>query len=762
MRVCYCLAGLGLCLAVGLDGAAAQATPRGRVYGIVVEAESGQPIVAAQVRLLPLHVLELTHADGRFAIDDVVPGTYRLVVERLGYRTVTRETVVSPGNAEELRIALSIAAVNLSEIVVTGTLGARSRDDVLSPVSILTGAELDRRVGQTVADMLENKPGISLTALGPATGRPVIRGLGGDRILMLEDGQRMGDVSSLSSDHAVATDPLTAKQVEIVRGPMSLLYGSSALGGVVNVIREEIPTTLPHEPHGAFSVQGSTVNRGATGGGHAVLAVGGFAVRGEASARTSGDLSTPAGSLINTDSRSLDAAIGVGLPATWGHAGVSYRFFGNDYGIPGGFVGGHAQGVDIEMRRHVLRGNLELHRGDRFFNEIRLSGGFTDFHLSELEQSGTIGTQFLQDLLQADLVARHGARGWLNEGAAGVRAQYRDVVTGGSLRTPSTYDVALAGFAIEEVGDAALRFQLGARFDWARYVPRDTTSFVTAGGQRVPVRPRNFGSVSGSFGLLWAVSHVVRLGASIARAYRTPDFNELFSNGPHLAANSFDVGDPALGQETGLGFDVFARLTHEAVQAEIAAYHNTLSDYIFPSSRGRAELGTQGERPRFQYTNEDARFTGIEGELVASLSSALRLEASGSVVRARFTSERAPIPVITPTDTSFVAASGYPPLIPPASGRIGLRIDQPGRFLGAGLKAVARQDRLGDFETETSGYMLGDFTAGVRLVRGAMLHSLTLRVDNLFDREYRDHMSRTKEIMPGAGRNVSLLYRLVF
>ena len=131
------------------------------------------------------------------------------------------------------------AAVELAASVVTGTLSARSGEEVLSPTSVLSGAELDRRLANTLAGSLQSQPGVSVTSISPSTARPVIRGLGGDRILVLEDGQRPGDLSAMSGDHAVTIDPLTAQQIEVVRGPMSLMYGSSALGGVVNVVREE-------------------------------------------------------------------------------------------------------------------------------------------------------------------------------------------------------------------------------------------------------------------------------------------------------------------------------------------------------------------------------------------------------------------------------------------------------------------------------------------------------------------------------------------
>lgn len=759
LMACACMTCFALPLAAQVTNA-----PHGALRGEVRDAGTGQPLAAALVRLVPLlHHEELTHVDGSFLLTDIEPGQYTLVVERLGYRSESRSVAVEAGVTTTVQIALAVSALELGGLVVeTGALSARARNDVLSPVTTISGADLDRLTDQTVAAMLDGRPGLTSTSLGPTTARPIIRGLGGNRILMLEDGIKPGDMSSTSSDHAVAVEPLTARQVEVVRGPMSLMYGSSALGGVVNLVREEVPAAIPDRPHGALMLQGMSANDGLTAGGFGTTSFGPFAVRAEGTARTFGNLVTPVGELVNTGGDTRAVALGVSVPGEHLHGGGAYRYYASDYGIPGGFVGGHATGVDISMRRHTLRGEVEVHRDRGLVSSVDVDGGYTRYHHEELEPSGNLGTSFVQDLVQGQAVMRHAQAGIFREGALGVSGQYRDIQTGGTLRTPSTWDYSLAGFLIEELGPDALRFQFGLRYDLARYTPRDTTSFVTAGGERTPVRERTFGAVSGSAGLLWKASEAVRFGASVSRAYRTPDFNELFSNGPHLAANSFDVGDPSLGQETGFGVDVFARITNAHVHAEVAAYRNLLSGYIFPSSRGRAELGAQGGRPRFQYTNEDARFIGVEGEVLAALTDAVRLEASGSLVQAEFTSDRAPIPVFEGFDTTFVAASDVPPLIPPAQGRLGVRLERPGYFAGVGAKLVARQDRLGDFETPTDGHALLDLTAGLRIVRGGTLHTVTLRVDNALDREYRDHLSRVKDLMPGAGRGVSLLYRMAF
>jgi iron complex outermembrane receptor protein len=734
----------------------------GVIQGTVWDSVTATPIAVAVVRIDELHRQELTHQNGTFRMANMPPGNYELVVERIGYRAERRRVEVLAGSVASVEFRLSVSAVAVSPfVVITGALTRRAGEEVLSPTAVISGPELDRRSEPTVAGTLRSQPGVSVTALGPSTGRPVVRGLSGDRILVLEDGQRPGDMS-FSSDHAVAIEPLTARQIEVVRGPMSLLYGSSALGGVINIVREEIPNALPEHVHGSFSMQGASVNTGGFAGGVANGALGQTAFRVEGSARLGRDIRTPVGKLENTDARTLNAALGIGRAGDWGHTGAAYRLYNNHYGIPGGFVGGHEHGVDIEMRRHVVRAEAELHNPIRSLEDARASLGFVSYRHVELENSGAIGTLFEQQMLNADLVARHGVKGISEMGAVGLRAQFRDITTGGSLRTPSTYDYNLALFLVEELGHGRTRAQLGLRYDHAHYHPRDTSAVIFAGGQFVKVRPRTFGSISGSFGILHELKENVRVGASLSRAYRTPDFNELYSNGPHLAANSFDVGDPELGQETGLGGDVFLRINQRDLQLEAALFVMELNDYIYPSSRGRVEFGTQGGRPRFQYTNEDARFLGAEGELEFPITRNWAVHGTASYVQARFNNPRDSLPVFQGTDTTFLAASKYPPLIPPLNGQLELRHDQRRFFGGAGVRFAAAQNRLGDFETATDGYVLVNADVGLRLLRGERLHSITLRVDNLLDTEYRDHLSRIKDIMPEPGINISLLYRLTF
>jgi len=734
----------------------AQGTRTVAVTGTVRDSATGAPLPGAVVRLVELHREGRAREDGAFLIGAVPSGRYRLVVQRIGYRAADLPIVVA-NQAVALTVALREQPMQVAATVITGQISERGSSDAITATSVLSEARLDRRLDGTLGSTIVGTPGVAMAQMGPATGRPVIRGMGGDRVVILEDGQRPGDLSSTSMDHAVAIDPLTAQRIEVVRGPMSLLYGSSALGGVVNLIRHEVPTTATEHAHGTLSVQGSSANGGTTLGGWAEAPLAGLTVRGEGSFRNTGDLRTPVGVLGNTQSMLASGTVGASVVRDWGYAGVAYRFLGNEYGVPGGFVGAHEGGVDIAMRRHSVRAEADWHPADIRFESVRATVTFTDYLHDEIEEDGEVATRFQQRMTVGEVVARHRPIGVMSSGALGVRAQYRDFSTAGALRTPSTADWSLALFAIEEWGTGPLRVQAGARFDHARFTPLERSS-ISASGVNVPTIARDFGALSASLGAIYLFANGVRLGTSISRAYRTPDFNELYSDGPHLAAYSYDVGNPRLRQETGIGAELFARVERDRLRAEAAVYVNRMAGYIFPRNLG--ELGRQGERWKFQFVNEDARLAGAEGEFEWTLREHVVLEGTLSYVRGTITGNRDTIPGLNGEPDRL--ASGDLPLIPPLNGRIGLRHETARWSAGGGLRAAARQDRLGDFETPTAGYTTVDLFVGRRFLVGGRLHGVTLRVDNLLDAEIRDHLSRTKLIIPDAGRNVLLLYRVQF
>ena len=714
----------------------------GEIEGVVRDMASGAPLAGSQVSIRGTATAAVTHGDGSFHLTNIAPGSYTLRVERLGYRGRTIEVTVGE-EGEFLEIGLEVSPIALQGLVVTGTLSERGAAEALRPVSVMAGEELQRRLRGTVAQTLASIPGLAESNMGPATSRPVIRGLSGDRVLMLEDGSRVGDVSSAGPDHATAVDPSSARRIEVVRGPASLLYGSNALGGVINVIRDEIPSAVPHHPTGAASLQVRTVTGSVAGGASATFAVSErVPLRVEASGRTAGDLRTPLGQLANTDGETVNVGAGGSYVGGWGHVGGSARGYRNRYGIPGGFVGGHTEGVRVEMERAASRVQAVINEPAAAFRSVQFDGGYTWYRHKELESANIIGTLFRLQTLSGDVLARHRAWGPLPGGAIGARASWDDFGFGGSgvarTRTPNSRRSTVAAYIFEEIELGRLRVESGLRYDWVFVSParKDPDSDIG------DIRNRSFHAASASLGLLYNVGSGMTIGASLARAFRTPDVNELFSEGPHLAAYTFEVGNPSLETEQGTGADVFARFESPRFRAEVTGFYNRIQGYIYGEETGRL---SRILLPIYQFQSSDALLAGFEGSLHWDLGRGLALQAVASSVRGTLTETDRPIP-----------------LIPPLQGRVGVEYERPTWFVGWEAEMAGRQDRVGAFETPTDGYTVFGASAGARLTVGGRLNVITVSLDNVTNREYRNHLSRVKEIMPEAGRGLSLSYRVVF
>jgi iron complex outermembrane recepter protein len=715
------------------------------VEGVVVDALNGRPLQGTLVRVVGLARQDVTHEGGEFHLTNLPAGRYTILFERLGYRREVRDVQLSAKQTVELNVQMSPSAIALPGLIVTGTTRATLGDRTVRPATVVSGQELTRRLDVTLATTLDSEPGIAVTSVGPATARPIIRGLGGDRVLVLEDGARVGDLSATSSDHALSVDPLNAERIEVVRGPTALLYGSNAIGGVINLIRDEVPASVPEQARGMLSMQGQSVNDGIAAGASAESGWGPFAVRGEGSYRQAGDLRTPGGRLDNTDLRTWSVAAGASRIGRSAHAGLAYRYYDNTYGIPGGFVGSHPDGVTIEMRRHALHGEAHLRGGLGPLSTLDIDGKYTNYHHREMESPTIVGTEY--GLLNAagEIIARHEALGPFESGAVGTRVGWRDFVAGGSTRTPPSQEWNAAVFVLEELGIGQLRIQGGARFDWHRIEPRDTTVRFEIGS----VRTRSFGSLSGSLGALYSFAPAVAVGLSLARAYRTPDTGELFSQGPHLAAYSYEVGNPDLAAEVGLGLDVFLRLGGPRYQMEIAAFRNALDNYVHYRDTGT--LSSTG-LPVYQASGADALLIGFEAS--GSVEALPNTVLSGVVshVRGEFRTTGAPLP-----------------MMPPLHGQLTARYDRPRYFAGMTWRATADQERVAadQFETSTQGHSTFDADVGLRWTAFGRVQSVTLRIDNIMDEVVYDHLSRIRDRetdarVPGAGRSASAIYRVVF
>jgi iron complex outermembrane recepter protein len=711
------------------------------IEGVVVDAESGEPLQGVLVRIIELGRQDLTHPDGEFHLINLPAGRHTLLFERIGYRREVREVRADVGDVVQLHVAMRPSAIELPGLVVTGTVGARLGEEAVRPTTTLSGQELLRKLDQTLAASLRQEAGLSATSMGPATARPVIRGLGGDRVLILEDGVRVGDLSSSSPDHAVAVDPLNARRLEVVRGPAALLYGSNAIGGVINIIREEVPASRPDRPTGTLSMQAQSVNRGGALGGTVQAGIANIALRAEGTARRTGDLHVPPDTVLgNTSLRSYELSLGASAIEPWGYAGVAYRFYDNAYGVPGDTLFGHPFGVDVEMRRHSLHADVHHLPSGGPFTAVDLRAKYTHYYHREIEDIGVLGTEFGLLTGAAELVARHRHVGRLDDGAVGLRVQWQDFAAGGLIGTPPAKELGAAAFFLEELELGPFVVQFGGRYDWHRIEPLQPDPDSDIGH----IRERTFGSVSGSLGVHYDFSHGWHLGASIARAYRTPNITELFSLGPHLAAYSFDVGNPDLAAEYGLGLDAFLRVGRDDLRGEFAVFRNALSNYIYYANTGST---TPDGLPIYQAVGRDALLSGAEASFEWSVVPAVVIEGTASYVRGTNRGTGEPLPQI-----------------PPLNGLVHVRYERPSHFVGAGWRGAAAQERVAfsEFETPTDGYGVFNIVAGYRWVAAGRIHNVTLRADNITNTLYRDHLSRVKHVLPEAGRNISLTYRLTY
>ncbi|MDE0357654.1 MAG: TonB-dependent receptor [Gammaproteobacteria bacterium] len=737
-----------LAMAFGPVSSSAQVEHEGEIEGVVRDADSSEPLAGALVSVDGTARMAITHGDGTFHVPVPGLGIFTVRVERLGYRTVSLE--VDASRAEVLQVALEANPIALPAVVATGSLVARAANETLRPTTVFAGEDLQRRLAGSLAETLASEPGLAVTSMGPGSAQPVIRGLSGDRILMLEDGERVGDQFASGPDHATALDPSSARRIEVIRGPGAILYGSNALGGVINVVRDDVPSSVPHHFTGAFTLQGQSASNAAGGSLNATYGLTDhIPVRLEVTRRTGGDLKTPVGTLKNTSTDLLELSGGTSWVDDWGHVGATFRYYDNDYGIPGGFVGGHEAGVRVEMERTATR-LRSLFRPERAFETIEIDAGHTWYEHREIEPPNILGTLFDRQTISGEILARHASWGPFSSGGVGSRASWESFGFGGGLYTPNSTHTSFAVFGLEEVDLEPVRLEAGLRYDWARARPHreDTSSDIGH------IRTRSFAAASGSVGALARVTSSLTVGASLARAFRTPSINELYSEGPHLAAYAFEVGNPSLDTELGTGIDLFARVTGNRLNAEMTLFRNAISGYVFPLETG--EL-SRVRLPIFQFHGEDAVLAGFESAIEWAVVGDLTVEAVASYVRGRIAATEE-----HQHDVRERSTLGALPLIPPLQGRFAVGYAPRDWFVEAETRVAARQDRTGPFESATDGYAVFDLSAGIRITVGGRLNVITVRGENLGNTEYRNHLSRVKEIMPEAGRSISVAYRVVF
>jgi iron complex outermembrane recepter protein len=714
--------------------------------GRVEDVRSGEGLGWSSVWLEEIRQGETSHADGSFHIYRIPSGNYTLRVSRIGYQQFSAAIYLAPGDTLEYKVRLSPSRIELEEVEFQIERGSNDYGSYIhAPLVELSADELQRELGSTIAETLNEKPGIAQRSMGPAPSRPVLRGLSGNRLLILEDGQRTGDLSSTSSDHAVAVEPMTARRIELIRGPEVFLHGSGVMGGVVNVERGIIETGEAHKLSGGISLQSDAVNEGLAGGAWVSGPIGPLTARVDGSLRRGSNMGTPVGDLVNTGIRTENLSLGISLPGELSLLGVGAVWYDSEYGIPGGFVGAHPHGVDISMQRRGIHALGRYHFHSDIFKRLDVEYNFSRYYHAEYESSGALGMEFGVQTHNFRSLLHLGKQLSFVEGVVGIWTEYRDYATGGLSFTPDTGELQAAAFLYEHrhIGDFHLQGAL--RFDMRAITPDDEYYSIIIG----QIEERNFSGASGSLSAEWEWMYTHWLGLTLSSTWRAPGTEELFSGGPHLAAYSYEIGNPLLNAERGLGSELYLRVERARASGRFTIFSNYFKNYIFPAYTGRRSQ-QRNDLYEYRYEGQDALMSGLEFQGDLELNSVIHLNGSMSYVSGDLVDRDVPLPQM-----------------PPLSAKVGIALMINSWRFDAGLTGTAAQNRtyIADDpaalpEDPTAGWSRFDMSIRWQKTMHGVLHSLLFAVENALDKEYRSHLSRVRSVMPEPGRNLKLVYRV--
>lgn len=621
-------------------------------------------------------------------------------------------------------------ADELDHVVVTASPNRSTAEELVKPVDVLGGERLDEARGSTLGETVTKLPGVQSSNFGPGVGRPIIRGLEGGRVGVLSGGLSTQDVSTVSQDHAVAIEPFLADQIEVLKGPATLLYGSGAIGGVVNVVDGRIAEKpLEETVSGRAEVRHDSVNDGFTGMARvdASGADGKLVIHADGVYRNQKDYELPGGGRqVNSFIDTKSGALGISRVGDDGFIGISAARFEDGYGNPAepGDPATGAAGVSLQMRQNRVEAKAGLDRDFGIFNGLRASFGHTGYEHVEYEGS-EVGTRFLNEASEGRVELTHRLlAGW--KGAVGMQGLGRTFeAIGAEAFVPRTRTQGWGVFVTEQRKWDALQVDVGARVDHVDAAPANAAS-------------RRFRPVSLSAGAAWNFNRTWRLSANVDRAERAPGEEELFADGPHVATLSYEIGNPALHKERANQAELGLHFHGSRLEAKASVYQTRFDGFVYLADTGLTTPDADA-LPIRQWSQADARFRGVEGEVIAHL-----FDGDAGRVDARLFGDRV---------RATLASGGNLPRIAPA--RLGGELRWRGQAMRASIGATHsyRQDDVAIGETATAGYTLVDAHVAYHFDAGNTGVEFFLDGRNLTNETARVHTSFLKDrvVLPGRG-----------
>jgi iron complex outermembrane receptor protein len=599
----------------------------------------------AEVHILQLKRSVRTDETGTYKFADVPPGRYAIIVHKEGFADASTTVQITAGTEITANFRLTLASIS-EQVTVTASGTEQTVFESFQTVNSVGSTRIAERAATSLGEVLEAESGVAKRSFGPGSSRPVIRGFDGDRVLVLQDGVRSGSVGSQSGDHGETVDPLSAERIEVVKGPGTLLYGSNALGGVVNVIGHH-----EDEAHdgvrGFFTGVAGTADKQAGGAGGIEYGVNKWLFRGNLSAQRTGDVQTPIGRIPNSSSRSNAGSSGLGYYGDKAYVSGSYGFDVRRYGIPFAALfededpdEGELPMVDEEIDIRARRHNARITGGFRnlvtpVVSGIQYSLDYTDYRHKEIERADgidAVATVFDNKTFSYRSLLEQTRRGRLT-GRFGFEGFDREYEINGAeqLIQGKVRHNAFSVFALEELNVDRLKFQFGGRIESNRYDPESPD-----------LRKRSFTGVSGAFGVnvsLWKGGAFI---ANYSHSFRAPALEELYNNGPHIGNVTFEIGNDDLRHERTNGIDLSLRHQSERLRFSGSAYYYRIEDFVFLAPQdldGDGQIDILAGLPVARYEQSKASYAGGELSGEATFNKYLRGTLAVDLVRARLVNE---------------------------------------------------------------------------------------------------------------------------
>lgn len=629
--------------------------------------------------------------------------------------------------------------------VTSSPFGNNEGDQILTPAKVLSGDELRNKEGSSLGETLSHELGVSTSGFGAGASRPIIRGLEGPRVKILQNGMSVSDVSGLSNDHVVATESSTARQIEVLRGPAALLYGSGAIGGLVNVVNDRIPTTLEKKPTGEVEARYGTGDRSKSSSASIDASAGPIGFHIDANSRRAEDYKIPGYRILDDPTSAYgrlplsfthENSVGAGASyiESWGHVGASVASMNNKYGIP------TVEGSQIDQSQMRYDIDALVKRPAPAFETFKFKLGYTSYKHSELDLSDVPQTNFKNRSLESRWELTHKPlAGW--HGTLGIQTENTNFSalnagTGGPDTVPVTRSTSIAAFLVEEHDFGPVHMNAGARVESVKRHP-------------VTGQERDFHLFSYSVGGLWAFTPGYGFGVTASVAQRAPAADELYSGGPHDATGTFDIGNPAFAKETSHNIELSLQKTSGLIRWKANVFNNRVKNFVFGQVAGNtvdADGNPGGEFRERIFTQGYATIRGAEAEV------AYNQHGEGVSIRG-----------FADTSRGTLDNAGSLPLQPATRFGADLGYKQGAIRAGTSLIHALKQDRLATFETsETKPYTRWDANIGYTVRYGGADVTYFALAKNLLNQDIRLSTSLLKDVSPLPGRTVMVGVRSRF